>query len=154
MQHLAAIAALYDELDAEFERQRGRALVSGDSVAAARVGEKQTLNDQAYFLLCWGQLETAIDDKCRDAIRRGRRNQNWAVRRAWALYNPDDRRLSGLSFEDRAALVLNRDEEPWRGAIRHYNMRNQIAHGRLQAYRIDVPAAVVEFYTIQGALTA
>jgi hypothetical protein len=152
MQHLAAIAALYDEIDAEFERQRGRALASGDSVAEARIEDKQKLNDQAYFILCWGQLETAIDEKCRDAIRRGRRNPNWAIRRAWALYNPDDKRLSGLSFEDRAALVLNRDDPPWRNAIRHYNTRNLIAHGRLQAYRIDVPAVVAEFYTIQSAM--
>jgi hypothetical protein len=108
MQHLAAIAALYNEIDTELERQQMSALARGDVTAAARIEQKQTLNDQAYFILCWGQLEAAIDDTCRDAIRRGRRNPNWTIRRAWALYNPDDKRLSGLSFEDRAALVLIR----------------------------------------------
>jgi hypothetical protein len=152
MQNLAAIAALYNEIDAEFERQRAHALAAQDGAAATRIEGKQSLNDQAYFILCWGQLETAIDDTCREAIRRGRQISNWAIRRAWDLYNPDDRRLSGLSLEERAALVLNRNEDHWRSAIEYYNLRNQIAHGRVLARRIDVPKVIAAFYTIQGAL--
>jgi hypothetical protein len=69
---------------------------------------KQRINDQAYFVLCWGQLEAAIDDICRTAIRNRQSSGNWAVRRAWDLYNPNESRLSGLRFEDRTALVLDR----------------------------------------------
>ena len=57
-------------------------------------------------MLAWGQLETDIDDACRDAIRHGQSHGEWRSRRAWSLYNPDDRRLSGLSFENRLTLVV------------------------------------------------
>jgi len=152
MQNLAAIVAVYNEIDGNFERNREVAMAAGDRTTAMKIEEQQRLNDQAYFILCWGQLETAIDDKCRQAIRSGKQNSNWTISRAWALYNPDDKRLSGLSFEDRAALVLDRDQPFWKDTIRYYNLRNQIAHGQLQADRIDVPKVVAEFYIIQGAL--
>ena len=96
------------EIDEEFEAQRTSATLRGDLQRVTQIAAKQMINDQAYFVLCWGQLELAIDDACRNAIRRRQASGNWAVRRAWDLYNPDDRRLSGLRFEDRTALVLDR----------------------------------------------
>ena len=48
--------------------------------------------------------------------------------------------------------VLDRDEKDWKSAIRYYNLRNQIAHGQLQARRIEVPKVVADFYLIQGAM--
>jgi hypothetical protein len=152
MQNLAAIEAVYNGIDGEFEREREDARTAGEITAIHKVEAKQRINDQAYFILCWGQLETAIDDKCRHAIRRGKENSSWAIRRAWDLYNPDDRRLSGLSFEDRVSLVLDRDDASWNTAIRYYNLRNQIAHGQLQADRIDVPKVVADFYIIQSSM--
>ena len=116
---------------------------------------RQILNDQAYFLLCWGQLEQEIDEACRDAIRKRRLNPDWQVRRGWDLYNPDDRRLSGLSFDDRAALVLDRrggPGSPYARTMGAYELRNKIAHGRLEDRRIDVVATAQSFYLIQAAL--
>jgi hypothetical protein len=135
--------------------QRRAAIAASDSARAVQVEDKQTLNDQAYFILGWGQLETAVDAACRDAIRTRRGSANRADRRAWELYNPDDKRLSGLSFENRAALVLDRDRGPdcaWKKVIRYYNMRNQIAHGTLKASRIDVTEVVKDFFLIQCEL--
>jgi hypothetical protein len=79
------------------------------------------------------------------------------MRRGWDLYNPDDSRLSGLSFENRAALGLDKDERagpnsPWKKVMRYYNLRNQIAHGNLQASGIDITEVVQDFFIIQGAL--
>lgn len=36
--------------------------------------------------------------------------------------------------------------------VKHYGIRNQIAHGRLQLTRIDVSAFVQDCYVIQAAL--
>ena len=113
------------------------------------------LNDQAYFLLCWGQLEIEIDGKCRDAVRWRRKDADWQIRRAWDLYNPDDRRFSGLSFEDRAKLVLDANEgraSPYARAMKHYSIRNEIAHGKLRSTRIEVGAFVQDCFIIQAAL--
>ena len=130
MKDLTAIGAVYVEIDTILEAMRGLALDTSDAVKAKQIEAKQTLNDQAYFILGWGQMETAINQTCRSAIRRRRASIDRNTRRAWELYNPDDRRLSGLSFEDRAALVLDR-----------------------QADRPgDVVKAIRDFFTIQSAL--
>jgi hypothetical protein len=152
---LSFIQAVYREIYAELERQRSTARANGDENAVNRIELKQRINDQAYFVLCWGQLETAIDDKCRAAIRKKRSSGNWSVRRGWDLYNPDDERLSGLRFEDRTALVLDQGAgrgSPWAKVMRYYALRNQIAHGELQAERIDVDEVVSEFFQVQAAL--
>jgi hypothetical protein len=152
---LPHIRAVYLEIDSELEAKRSTARNAGDANAVQNVELKQRINDQAYFVLCWGQLEMAIDDACRAAIRSRQASGNWATRRAWDLYNPDEERLSGLRFEHRAALVLDRNagrRSPWAKAMAYYALRNQIAHGELQAQRIDVDEVVQDFFEIQAAL--
>lgn len=155
MKELPHIRALYLELDAGLEAQRVAARGSSDPSLVDRVEQKQRINDQAYFVLCWGQLELSIDETCRNAIRKRRADSNWNMRRAWDLYNPDEKRLSGLRFEDRTALVLDQNAgsgSPWAKVMNYYALRNQIAHGNLQAQRIDVNEVVGDFYVIQAAL--
>jgi hypothetical protein len=155
MRELAFILSVYLQVDSQLEDARTKAVNAQDAAAVLQIEHKQRVNDQAYFVLCWGQLETEIDQKCRSAIRSRKSSGNWAVRRSWDLYNPDDRRLSGLSFEDRTALVLDRGAgsgSPWAKVINHYSLRNQIAHGKLQTQRIDVDAVTQEFFQLQGQL--
>jgi hypothetical protein len=100
-------------------------------------------------------LETAIDETCRTAIRNRRSSDSWSIRRAWDLYNPDDDRLSGLRFENRAALVLDQNAgrgSPWAKVMNYYALRNQIAHGDLRAQRIDVEEVVKDLFQIQAEL--
>jgi hypothetical protein len=119
------------------------------------IESRQVLNDQAYFLPCWGQLEVEIDATCREVIRKRRNHKTWRVRRGWDLYNPDDPKLSGLPFDDRAALVLDRSARKgsaYAKTMRLYQTRNLIAHGTLQTTRIDVLEVVNQAYAIQSAL--
>lgn len=151
MKDLAAIEALYTEVDNFLDGLRDPVSPTpGDAVE-----QRLRINDQAYFVLAWGQLESAIDEACRRAIDKGRNQRAWRQRRPWSLYNPQDRRLSGLRFEDRAALVLDPDAEgrEYGLAMRYYNLRNQIAHGTLRSKRIEVTAVVEQFFLIQAALT-
>jgi hypothetical protein len=62
MRDLPHIEAVYLEIDAEFETRRATANSAGDAAAVQRIEAKQKINDQAYFVLCWGQLESEIDD--------------------------------------------------------------------------------------------
>ena len=152
VKHLPAIAALYTEADNCLDNLRDSASATGAGI----VEQKLHINDQAHFVLAWGQLEIAINDACRRAIEKGRNQRDWRQRRPWSLYNPEDRRLSGLRFEARAALVLDPDAEgrEYSLAMKHYNIRNQIAHGTLLTQRIDVTAIVQQFFVIQSALTS
>lgn len=150
MKDLQAIAAVYQQLDNFLESLRA-ALDAGDE-GIDRLVQRQRINDQAYFVLAWGQLETEVDHACRKAIRRGQAHQDWRHRRAWSLHNPDDRRLSGLSFEERLALVLEKGSKYWKRTVNYYALRNQIAHGTLRSQRIEVTSVVQEFYLIQSSL--
>jgi hypothetical protein len=157
MRDLQRISALYLELDALLEGERTEALASGDSLSAARIEQKLVVNDQAYFVLCWGQLEVEIDEKCRNAIRSRLSGGTWETRRAWDLFNPEDKRLSGLTFQERTALTLDQNAgtgSPWSRVMFYYGLRNRIAHGTLASTRIDVASIVREFYIIQSALRA
>ena len=77
------------------------------------------------------------------------------MRRGYDFYNPDDKRLSGLPFERRVAIILNYNGGPgslYARVMAYYEMRNKIAHGRLEAKRIDVSEVVADFDIIQAAL--
>ena len=147
MKDLPAIAALYTEVDNFLDGLRDAASrAPGDTIE-----QKLRINDQAYFVLAWGQLEGAIDDACRRAIEKGRSHRDWRQQRSWSLYNPQDRRLSGLRFEDRTAFVRDTEGREYALAMQHYNIRNQIAHGTLLPQRIDVTAVAEQFFVIQAA---
>ncbi len=151
MRDLRAIVAAYEQLDTHLEELRGAA--DANEEVRDRIAQRQRINDHAYFVLAWGQFESSVEDSCREAIRRGQAQRDWKSSRACSLYDPDDRRLSGLRFEDRLALVLEKGSEFWKRAIQHYNVRNQVAHGTLRSERIDVSSVVQEFYLIQSSLT-
>ena len=146
MSDLRAIADPYAEA------LRDGAIADGATTARERIEHKQRINDQAYFVLAWGQLEADIVDACRSTIRHAQTHGSWHDRRAWTLYNPDDRRLSGLSFENRLTLVLKKGSANWNKVLQHYSVRNQIAHGRLRSQRIDVSTVIQEFYLFQASL--
>src|SRR5204863_186853 len=84
------IEPLYEEIDRGFDSEHRDARTAGDEASARRIEQKQLLNDQAYFVLCWGQVETEIDEACRTAIRRRQSNASWDVRRGFDFYDPDD----------------------------------------------------------------
>jgi hypothetical protein len=149
MRDLPRILAVYAEIDALLERELAQ------SALPVQVEARQILNDQAYFLLIWGQFEIELNSRCREAVRSRRQSPDWQTRRAWDLYNPEDRRFSGLSFEDRARLVLDAQEgrgSPFAITLKHYGIRNEIAHGKLLTTRVDVGAFVQDCYLVQTAL--
>jgi hypothetical protein len=78
------------------------------------------------------------------------------MRRGFDFYDPNDPRLSGLPFDRRVAIVLDRNGGrggPWATVMSYYAMRNKVAHGNLVATRIDVARVVQDLFVIQGALT-
>ena len=138
MSDLQAIAVAYERVDLHLRSLRKTEDRTGEDPAPDPVDREQRLNDQAYFVLAWGQLEADIEEACREAIREGQSHEDWRHRRAWSLYNPEDRRLSGLSFENRLTLVVEKGSDDWKRTIQLYNVRNQIAHGALLSGRIDM----------------
>ena len=152
MTDLQTITTLYEEIDNALESLRGTTSTAGKDSEPDPITRKQQINDQAYFVLAWGQLEADVVETCRETIRRAQQDTDWRARRAWALYDPENRRLSDLSFENRLSLVLERDADNRKRTMQLYSVRNQIAHGTLLSERIDVSNVIQDFYDIQSSL--
>ena len=153
MSELQAIANVCERVDLHLRSLRDTEDGSGDETGAGSTDRERSINDQACYVLAWGQLEANIEEACRDAIRNGQSHEDWRHRRAWSLYNPDDRRLSGLSFENRLTLVLEKGSDDWKRTMELYNVRNQIAHGTLLSARIDMARVIRDFFRIQSTIT-
>ena len=152
MSDLQAIADVYEQMDLRLRSLHETEDRTGEDPAPAPVDREQRINDQAYFVLAWGQLEADIEEACREAIREGQSHEDWRHRRAWSLYNPEDRRLSGLSFENRLTLVIEKGSDDWKRTMELYNVRNQVAHGALLSARIDMERVIRDFFRIQSSL--
>ena len=149
MSDLEAIAALYQQVDNSLEDLRDQCDAAGEAEERDRIARQQRLNEQAYFVLAWEQLEAEIDETCRDAIRLGTSHEEWRHRRAWSLYDSENPRLS---FKNRLTLVLDQTSDEWRRTMELYEVRSQIAHGNLRSEGIDVSAVIEDFYRIQSSL--
>lgn len=153
MKRIPEFLGHYNAIDGYLESQLQ--LQANNPGQKTRLTRRQVVNDQAYFVLCWGQLEAELDELCRKAIRKRKNNADWMKRRAWDLYNPDDKRLSGLSFEERVSLVLDKQDNSggeWKMVMTYYAQRNNIAHGGSHEQRIDLNSVIKEFYQIQSKI--
>ena len=151
MRSFAQIAALYHEIDDGLVDLIEAATIASDP-RLEKLLQKQIINEQAYFLLCWGQLESEINDACEALIARRRSNPNWELRRGFDFYDPDDTRLR---FERRVAMVLDRGAGrggPHAKVLSYYRIRNGIAHGALASVLVDLRKMIPEFYLIQAAI--
>ena len=90
MSDLRSIATLYEQVDNHFDDLRD----DFDEAGRERVEQEQRINDQAYFVLAWGQLEADVGDACEKAISLGQSHRDWRHRRPWSLYDPREPRLS------------------------------------------------------------
>ena len=150
MKQLPEIEAAYTRVADQFDSWIDEAQRDGNSSAVEGLERKQRINDAAYLLLVWGQLEIRVNELCTSAIGRRLSDAKWETRRAWDAYNPDNLRFK---FEDRLALVLDRSNsvnDSYRSAIRLYQQRNLIAHGKSLASGVDVSQIIAEVYVIIG----
>ena len=146
MSDIDAIATLCQQVDKFFENLRGQAEEADER---CRIEYQQKLNEQACFVLAWGQLEAEIDEACRNAIHLGQSHEEWRYRRAWSLYDSKNPRLN---FRNRLTLVLDQSRDEWKRTMDLYEVRNQIAHGNLRSEGIDVSTVIEEFRRILSSL--
>lgn len=149
MKDLPAIGAAYEEIAADLDRKLEIAREAANQQAIDWIEKQQIINDSAYFILAWGQLEAKLNDACEAAIRIRLSSADWEIRRAWDSHNPENMRAK---LEDRVALVLDRTTDVYRKVIRYYGERNRVAHGTSLASGIDVPFIIGEFFQIVSEL--
>jgi len=146
---LRTIAETFEKVDRHLAGRRKAGKAAGGKPLPRSIGRKRKINEQAWFLLAWGQLDADITDACRNIIRMGQSQEKWRDRRAWSMHNPDDRRLFGLRFASRLMLVLERDNRDWKRTMELYSTRNRIAHGNLELENFDMRTAANDLLRIQ-----
>jgi hypothetical protein len=146
------IFAAYNEIDRFLTKEFDNALNSGNAARQATIRDFQRFNDNAYFVLLWGQLENEINQKFKTLVAAGQAHHDWKERRKFYNINMDR-----TKFEDRLAFLVNRNAgsgSAWAMAIRYYDQRNKIAHGESDRSGISVTTVIGDLYQVQSALTA
>ena len=112
-----------------------------------RIADERRINEQAYFVLAWGQLEADIDEACKGVIGEGRRNADWRIgaRRACS----ENLRMS---FRNRLTLVSEEGSDDRNLIMELYKVRNRIAHGTFLSEGIDVSGIIQDFFRIRLSL--
>ena len=145
------IRAAYLETETYLLREFNKALDANNSLRQETIRTFRRLNDNAYFVLLWGQLENEINAKFVKFIEDGQAHTDWSERRKSYNYNIDK-----TKFDDRLSLLLNKKAgkgSSWAIAMSYYEQRNKIAHGESNRTGIDVTAVIEAFYQVQSTLT-
>jgi len=154
VKRFSEIMGAYTAVDRWLEEQLAEAAAQNQPRREKGLQSRQAMNDHAYFVLLFGQFEIAVNEACIRAIKSRQAATNWLRRRGWDILRPDDRRLGGLSFEDRVALVLDRRTEDYRQVKRYYDIRNMAAHGKFQGDYLDIGRVAADLQTLFGRLSA
>ncbi|MFC6028039.1 hypothetical protein [Methylobacterium mesophilicum] len=145
------ILAAYTETENYLLGELNSALNDSNLPRQAILQDYRRFNDNAYFVLLWGQLENEINAKFVAMITAGQAHTDWSERRKFYNYNLDKTR-----FEDRLSLLLDKQAgrgSEWALAMRYYGYRNKIAHGESNRTGIDVTTVIGVLYQVQSALT-
>ncbi len=145
------IRAAYSETDSYLLNQLNIAPNSSNVSRQNNLQDFRRLNDNAYFVVLWGQLENEINAKFAAMISSGQAHPDWKERRKFYNYTVDK-----TKFEERLLLLIDKQAGKgslWALAMRYYEHRNKIAHGESNRTGIDVTAVIAALYQMQSALT-
>jgi len=127
-------------------------LESRESAAKGRrrLQRMREINDQAYFVMLFAQLEERIKDQCERLIARKKGLAKWTSRRLWDAVDVDK-----LSFKQLLALLAEKGGADFNKVSNYYLDRCKIAHGEvLSSWSVSIPSVVVEFQALAARLKA
>lgn len=95
-----------------------------------RWGLKRQLNDQAYFIMLFAQLEDHINRLCLQLINRQKGLANWGTRRSWDIIDTNNF-VERFPFMNKVALLTDKRTASYGNIKRLYQIRCNIAHGNI-----------------------
>lgn len=113
-----------------------------------RWAEIRDINDQAYFMMMFAQLEAMVRVAAK-ALVLARRNAAPGINRnAWKMID-----VKRISFMDKVALLTDKGGADYASVKAAYDRRNAIAHGNFAAVGpITVATEYAEFLRLATAL--
>ncbi|MCX7046202.1 MAG: hypothetical protein NTX50_12045 [Candidatus Sumerlaeota bacterium] len=144
MSYIRHIYAAYLHSDAAFDEQEARAHSTQRKEQWTR---KRELNNYAYFILLFTQLEDHINEECRKLIVRKSAAGTWRGKRLW-----DSIELENLNFKQRVALLAEKGGTDFNKITEYYKVRCEIAHGDSSPRR-TFRGRLIHIPTIFGDMT-
>ncbi|MFV3128220.1 hypothetical protein [Niveispirillum sp. KHB5.9] len=132
MRHFDTIESAYQETDRFLaQAQRSMVLPIQGEMELPPVVDAKYVNDRAYFVLLVAQFEELVNDGVERLIEASKRLPDWRHREIWNALVPATNRIQDIPFKKRLALLIDRQRVEYRDACGLYDVRNRIAHGRL-----------------------
>lgn len=149
MRQVATIKAAYDWMAEARRTAINESVAAGDTQTASRQEETRVTLDRAFFVLLFGQFETAVTETFEQARNARSANPDWKSRRGWDVPAYGDRRIP---FETKLALVIDRRGKPHSTILQAYALRNHFAHGGTREPVSSIDDFVADLYAWQALL--
>ena len=115
-----------------------------------RLAGLRQLNEQAYFVVLFAQLEQHVGDECRKLIDRKRASSDWEKRRAWEVVDRNQ-----IPLMQKVALLTRSGGTDYNSIHAMYATRNAIAHGHsASAQTVNVRLAAIELRRLAAGVRA
>jgi hypothetical protein len=149
MRQVATIKAAYDRMAESCRTAINESVAAGDTQTTTRLEETRVTLDRAFFVLLFGQFETAVTEAFEQARNARSANPDWRSRRGWDAPAYGDRRIP---FETKLALVIDRRVKAYGLIMQAYGLRNHFAHGGTREPVSSIDEFVADLYAWQALL--
>ena len=141
MSYLAKVYRSYLEADGFY----ARAELGCSPSQRTSWAERRDINDKAYFVLMFSELEDRIAERVRKVIQRRSTTSSVLNQRVWKLLGRKEGNR-GLPFMDKTSMLLERGNAEYNMVKSHYDVRCDIAHGKASSIgSISIPSAYSDF---------
>ena len=119
---------------------------AGTATKKAAWAGNRRINDQAYFVILFAQLEEKIDASSESLVTKRAQGAGWSSRRPWDTFDP-----TRMSFKGRVSLLVDKRSTEYAKIMKYYIIRCDLAHGIVYA---NMPIVIVTVAADFQALAA
>ncbi len=147
MKYFDVVEAAFLEADAVLSAGAIRSQTSPGLLSV----DVQYVNERAYFVLLVAQFEDLVNEAVGTIITVAQKSPDWRHREIWKAVVPRTNRIQDIPFKTRLALLIDRQRVEYRDACGLYDVRNQIAHGRLDN-PVSIQTAINQLRTVASLI--
>jgi hypothetical protein len=145
MKRIIKMRRIFEEVDAFLGEMEFNARTAGRKVFWR---DRRAINEQAYFVIIFAQLEDYINTQCRRLVASKRSQTSWKRKRLWDKISVP--RIDRVPFMDRVALLTKRGDADYNIVKALYDARCALAHGG--TYSVNVMFQAEDMHNVAKRL--
>lgn len=156
MSKFQELADLYSEINDKYTVEEFEARANNLTKQEMALSLKRELNDHAYYLFMFTQLEDYVREQSSILITKNQEKSiPWEMRRAWSIF-PKEKDSDKMTFLSRASLLLKHgtDSHHYQKIKDYYDLRNTLAYGGDFHTPVSIPTVITDFRSFYEALRA